>query len=244
MLDIAICDDDPTQLALLATYTNEWVQNSNNPAFVHQFLHPDELLRSCEKRRYHIYLLDIVMPMIHGIEVGKTIREHDQQAVIIYATSEPSFALQSFATNPINYLLKPIDKGRLHATLSLAASKLDPSDEHVLTVKTHAGIQVIRPSEILFCEYSKHTVIYTLTDGRTVRSKVIQGTFSRYIERTLHDKRFIRPHVSYVLNMDYVESFTKTRFTLRSEHNVPIVIKQYCTVRDIYMNYLSSKGKT
>lgn len=243
MLDIAICDDDPGQLALIHSYTAQFVQENTIQASIHQFMHPDELLRTCEKRRYHLYILDIVMPMLNGVEVGKTIREHDQQAIILYATSEPSFALQSFATNPINYLLKPIDKQQLFRTLSLAVSKLNLPQEHTCTVKTQEGMRVLRFSEIVCCEYCDHTVIYTLTDARTVTTKVIKGTFSHHIEPLLKDKRFLRPHVSYILNMEYVEGFTKTRFTLRSGLSVPIVAKQYCTIRDTYLDYLATKGQ-
>ena len=243
MLDIAICDDDPSQLGLLAAYTTEWIQAYQKEAAIHQFLHPDELLRTCEKRRYHLYILDIIMPMFNGVEVGKTIRELDQEAILLYTTSEPSFALQSFATNPINYLLKPIDKQQLFKTLSLAVSKLDLPQEHTCMVKTQEGMRVLRLSEILYCEYSDHTVIYTLSGARTVTTKVIKGSFSHYIEPLLQDKRFIRPHVSYILNMEYVEGFTNTRFTLRSGVSVPIVAKQYCLVRDTYLDYLATKGQ-
>jgi DNA-binding LytR/AlgR family response regulator len=111
MLNIAICDDDSTQLGLLASYTTECIQSHAIGAVIHQFDHPDKLLSSCERQRYHIYILDIVMPMINGLEVGKAIREREPGSIILYATYEPGYALQSFESSPINYLLKPIDKG-------------------------------------------------------------------------------------------------------------------------------------
>lgn len=243
MLDIAICDDDPTQLSLLAAYTEEFIQANAIGAVIHQFDHPDKLLSSCEKHRYHLYILDIVMPMINGLEVGKAIREYDQEAFILYATNEPNFALQSFATHPINYLLKPIDKQQLFRTLSLAVSKLHLSEERTCLIKTRGGIQVFRYSEILYCEYSKHTVTYTLTRQRCFTSCVIKGTFSQHIEPLLQDKRFMRPHVSYVLNMEHVDSFTKSQFTLRSGHTIPIAVNHYDAARIGYMQYLTTKER-
>jgi len=241
MLDIAVCDDDPIQLALVAAYTSEFMQVHRHEATIRQFLHPDDLLNTGEKQRFHLYILDIVMPMINGIEVGKHIRTLDSEAQIIYATYEPSFALQSFATNPINYLLKPIDKQQFFNSLALAVSKLDLTMENTFAIKTQEGIRILRLSDIICCEYTSHTVIYTLVGAKTVTTRTIQGTFSEHTMRLLQDGRFVRPHVSYVLNMDHVESFTKNRFILRDGYSVPIVAKQYTEVRDIYMNYLMAR---
>lgn len=241
MLDIAICDDDPTQLSLLASYTEEFIQANAIGAVIHQFDHPDRLLSKCEKQRYHLYILDIVMPMINGLEVGKAIREYDQEAFILYATNEPNFALQSFTTHPINYLIKPIDKQQFYSTLQLVVSKLNLSEEKTCLIKTREGIRVIRYSEILSCEYSKHTVTYTLTRQRCFTTCVIKGTFSQHIEPLLQDSRFIRPHVSYVLNMEHVDSFTKSQFTLRSGQSIPIATNHYEAVRIGYMQYLVAK---
>ncbi len=243
MLDIAICDDDPGQLALLAEYTSEFMQADHSEAVIHQFLHPDDLLISCESHQYHIYILDIVMPMVNGIEVGKAIREHDRSAMIIYATNEPGFALQSFVTNPTNYLLKPIDRQQFFTTLDLIVSRLDIDSGRTLPVKTRNGIRILRYSEIICCEYRKHTVTYHLTDRTIVTTTIIKGSFARHITRMIEDVRFVRPHVSFVVNMDHVESFDRNRFTLRYGITVPIVTRHYRAVRDRYMDYLLSKER-
>ena len=238
MLDIAICDDEPAHLSLIASYASEFMQLNQYEGTIHQFLHPDELLRACENQRFDLYILDIVMPMVNGIEVGKTIRNLDRESSIIYASAEPSFALQSFVANPVNYLLKPIDKQQFFATLALVVSRLDMNIGKSFMVKTLEGIRTLRLSEVVFCEYTKHTAIYTLASGKTITTRTFKGPFVQHIAQLLQDARFVKPHTSYVVNMDYIESFSKNRFTLRFGYSVPIVDKQYCTVRDVYMNYL------
>jgi DNA-binding LytR/AlgR family response regulator len=243
MLDIAICDDDPKQVDLLALYTSEFMQSNRHEFKIYPFNHPDTLLSTCENQRFHLYVLDIVMPLVNGIEVGRTIRKHDHEAQIIYTTAEPSFALQSFVANPVNFLIKPIDKQQYFDTLSLSVSRLDIHKENPFVVKTQDGTHVIRLSEVVCCEYTRHTAIYTLVNSKTVTTRTIKGTFTQHVAPLLADRRFLRPHASYVLNMDYVESFTRNRFILRSGDTVPIVVKQYGTVRDTYLNYLLSKER-
>ncbi len=241
MLHIAICDDDSNQLELLATYTSEYMRKHHIEASVQQFLHPDTLLRSFEIQRFHIYILDIVMPMCNGVEVGKAIRTQDQEAFILYTTFEPGFALQSFAAKPFDYLLKPIEKQLFHETLHLVVKKLAITDDSSWMIKTHEGMRVFKLSEILYCEYSNHAVTYMLVGARQISTKVIKGSFAQHVEHLLQNKRFLRPHVAFVVNMEYIEGFSRTKFTLRGGHMVPITAKNYPAVRDSYMNYLSKQ---
>lgn len=58
---------------------------------------------------FHIYILDIIMPDINGVQVGAALREQGDDGLIIYLTSSPDFALESCNTDALHYLLKPID---------------------------------------------------------------------------------------------------------------------------------------
>lgn len=171
MLRIAICDDMLQDLQNLILLTNQYLAANGLDAEVMKFSHPDALLTAIETESFHLYILDIVMPMLNGLELGKEIRRLDREAQIIYATTEPQFALQAYAANPINYLIKPIDKRQLFDTLTLAISKIDLSEEPAFTVKTAESLRVIKMAYIACCEYRSHAVIFSLTNGEEVVSR-------------------------------------------------------------------------
>lgn len=229
------------QLAVIRSYVNEYIVSNGIEAQVQEFTNPDALLRRCETERFHIYILDIVMPMINGIELGKEIRRIDRQAQIIYASTEHSFALDSFSANPINYLIKPIDKSQLFKTLDLAISKVNTDEEEIITLKTKEGIHVVKLSSIIYCEYTRHFVRYNLMGGETINTHTIQGSFLHHIETLLFDKRFIQPHSAFVVNMSKIEKFLKDGFVMRRGGIVPIPAKRYSIVREKYMDYLLDK---
>lgn len=241
MLQIAICDDMPDELAVMAAYTREYIENYSLNAEIRQFTHPDALLAACETERFHIYILDIVMPMVSGLELGKEIRRLDREAQIIYATTEPQYALQAYAASPINYLIKPIDKQQLFDTLTLAISKLDLAEEQTLTVKTADSLRVVKLSDIVCCEYRSHAVIFSLTNGEEVLSRTIRENYSEYISPILKDRHFLQCHTAFVVNMRRVERFSKDSFMVRGGKTVPIAAKQYPAVRDAYMDYLMER---
>lgn len=242
MLRIAICDDMPQELQSLVSLTNQYLAANGHDAEVITFSHPDELLTVIEVESFHLYILDIVMPMVNGLELGKEIRCRDREAQIIYATTEPQFALQAYAASPINYLIKPIEKQQLFDTLTLAIDKTDLSEEQVFTVKTADNLRVLKLTDIAYCEYCRHFVTFNLTNGEEVVSRTIRENFSEYSSPILKNRRFLQCHTSFVVNMRRVERFAKDSFTLIGGRVVPISAKQYPVVRDTYMDYLLARG--
>lgn len=238
MIKIALCDDLPDHLISTAQYLDEYLVLNSINAEVQNFAHPDELLRVCEVEQFHIYILDIVMPMINGIELGKEIRMIDQEAEIIYISTEFSFALESFSVNPINYIVKPIDKEKFFKTLDLAISKIDTDEEEVIVLKTKEGLRIIKVSSVISCEYSNHTAIYTLFSGEIIKTLTFQENFTTHVEPLLLNKRFIQPHSAFVVNMSRVEAFSRDGFVMRHGGVIPIPQKKYPSVRDQYMDYL------
>lgn len=242
MLRIAICDDMPDELQSLVLLTNQYISAESIDAEVTKFSHPDALLLAIETESFHLYILDIVMPMVNGLELGKKIRHLCREAQIIYATTEPQFALQAYAASPINYLIKPINKQQLFDTLTLAISKVDLAEEQSFTVKTSESLRVLKLSDIACCEYRNHAVIFNLTNGEEVVSRTIRENFSQYSLPILKDRHFLQCHTSFVVNMRRVERFAKDSFTLYGGKIIPIAAKKYPTVRDAYMDYLMAKG--
>lgn len=241
MLRIAICDDLLQELQNLVSLTEEFLAVQGLEAEIVKYFHPDALLTVIEKESFHLYILDIVMPMVSGLELGKEIRRLDLEAQIIYATTEPQFALQAYAASPVNYLVKPIERQQLFDTLTLAISKADLSEEKTFAVKTADSLRVMRLSDIVSCEYRDHAVIFTLMSGEELVSRTIREKFSEYCSPILKDRHFLQCHISYVLNMRRVERFAKDSFTLCGGKTVPIAAKQYPVVRDTYMDYLMAK---
>ncbi len=242
MLRIAICDDQPRELGIINEYIKEYLNTHPWEAEIKEFPHPDKLLTATESERFHLYILDIVMPMVSGLELGKEIRRLDREAQIIYATTEPQFALQAYAASPINYLVKPIEKQQLFDTLTLAISKADLVEDQTFAVKTAESLRVMKLSDIICCEYHSHAVIFSLTNGEEVSSRTFRENFSEYCASILKDRHFLQCHTSFVINMRRVEHFAKDSFMLYGGKTVPIAAKQYSAVRDAYMDYLMAKG--
>ncbi len=237
MLKIAICDDNSAELRHIAALTNEYLTERNVSADFREYSHPEALLTACEAETFRIFLLDMVMPMISGLELGRGIRRVSTDAQIIYITTEPGFALDAYSVNPLHYLLKPVDKEALFVVLELAVGKVGFGDETSITIKTRDGLRTLSADVVACCEYVRHTVTYTLVSGGKIKTSTISGSFEEHVAPLLRDRRFIRPHAAFIVNMSCVDRLTKDGFSLKCGTFVPVSGKQFSAVRNAYMSY-------
>lgn len=237
MLRICVCDDMKEQLEPIQKLTEEYIMTNHIEAQIEPFLHPDQLLSELETKQFHLYLLDMVMPMVNGIDIGKAVRRNDPSAQIIYTTSAAEYALDSFAVSPIDYLIKPIEKEKLFNAFNKAIQKIDLSPEKTITIKTKDGIYTVFINQILYLEYVRHSVIFTLSNSEKLQTATIKESFSEYTQTLMQNSRFIQPHSSFIVNMQFVERLNKDGFQMEGNHFVPISGKKYVEIRDKYLNF-------
>lgn len=241
MVRIAICDDDISSLELIHfLVTSILKENEETEYLVRRFQSAYDIMECLENPNlsFNVYFLDILMPMYNGIEVGREIRKNDEYAVIIYTTSSDEFALDACETAPLSYLIKPIQPEKLRMALENAIRKMDRLNNKNLLVKRKDGLINIGIHQIEYVEYKDHQLTFYLRDGRTVLSRVIQESFSWVVEHTLSDPRFIKPHASFAVNMDYVDSINSREFEMRSGALIPISKRVYGQIKQHYTDYM------
>ena len=116
MLSIAICEDNVPVQSQLENYIHELF--SSCPVEI--FSSGEELLSGLEgkERGFSIYLMDISLPGISGIETAASIRTRDPYALILYITDYREYVYQVFETLPYRFILKPVDKSVFQKALS------------------------------------------------------------------------------------------------------------------------------
>lgn len=236
MLQIALCDDNIDELSnmvqLIDLYRTSKHLSCEHAVFPNGF----EMISALEKgKRFDIYCLDIIMPGFTGIDVAKEIRGFDKTAQILFFTSSPEFALESYSVKAINYILKPISKEKLFFTFDELLEQIKTKkDEDAVIVKSNAGIQKILISNLVFAEVIGRNVLYHLRSG-----KVIECTepFSSVCDNLLKYGCFIKPHRSYLVNMQYVDTIENHQITLQTLSSVPVAQGKAREIKQQYLNY-------
>ncbi len=243
MIRVAICDDEVSSLELLYAQVANYLKAQEGVEFlVRRFQSVYDLLECLERPElyFDLYLLDVIMPMYSGIEVGKMIRKRDDYATIIYTTSSDRFALEASSTAPLQYMIKPIEPEAIAKVLDKALNRIDRPASKNLLIKRKEGYFNVGIHRIEYVEYLNHALAFHLGDGSTVMSRVIQESFSAVVESALTDPRFIKPHASFVVNMDHVAGINQREFEMISGAIVPISKRVYSDVKQRFIDYVSA----
>jgi two-component system LytT family response regulator len=80
-----------------------------------------------ERERPDVALLDWQMPELDGMGVVKTLKKPDMP-LVVFVTAYDEYAVRAFDVNAVDYLLKPVDKGRLREALNRALERLEHAD--------------------------------------------------------------------------------------------------------------------
>ncbi len=72
-------------------------------------------------------ILDLKMPEVSGLDAVKGLRK-SQMPLIAFVTAHDEYAIQAFAVNAVDYLLKPVERARLAETIQRAAERLEQTD--------------------------------------------------------------------------------------------------------------------
>jgi DNA-binding LytR/AlgR family response regulator len=220
-LTCVIIDDEPLARECIANYVAEvdflkLVGMGNNPLDLAQLLaqHSPDLI-----------FLDIQMPVMNGIDFLKTAQ---RLPMVIITTAYPSYALEGFQLDVMDYLVKPIVFSRFFMAINKA------KDYHQLLnrpaevggdrscasdyffVKCGQKFERIYFREVLYIEaLQNYVTIFTL------RGKYITLLPLKNVEQNLSNQSFIRVHKSFIVAISKIEAIENNEILVQSTR-IPI----------------------
>ncbi|AGA68423.1 response regulator of the LytR/AlgR family [Desulfitobacterium dichloroeliminans LMG P-21439] len=234
MLKIAICDDDVQELTRLTNLMKKYQAEKKATMKYVTFSNAIELLETMRKGIYDVLLLDILMPGVNGMEAAHEIRRFDSEVRIIFLTSSPEFAIESYAVDAYYYLLKPCAPEKLYPVLD--SLFLDShKEEAALNIKTASGVMRIPFSRLEFLEVINKKLYFHINDGSV---KEIYGSLSDFEPELLSREEFVKVHRSCIVNMCCIQEINGRELITYAHQSAPISRLLYGKVREAYMQYL------
>lgn len=237
MLKIAVCDDDNGELSHVMALLQQYQARNRLAVRIDAFLSAMELMDALRTTNYQLLLLDILMPGFTGIQAAREIRTFDSETKIVFLTSSPEFAVESYGVDAFYYLLKPIREDDLFPVLDRLLQQFRRAEDTLLLTMP-SGVLRLPYSRIEVLEVNSKRLLFYLNDG-SVRE--IPGTLTQYEPQLLARREFVKVHRSYLVNMDDIQHLKGTELITYSGVRVPISRLLSNQVRKDYMDFLFQK---
>ncbi len=231
---LAVCDDKKEELDAILSLLDAWQTEHDTLLHRKVFQSAVELMESARQEKFTLYLLDVMMPGMDGLECAREIRRFDDTAEIVFLSTSPGFAYESYDVRALNYLLKPVRREKLFAILDqLFLREQKPLES--LTLKTGTTIIRVPYPHISYVEVIGKHLYFHLVDG-DVREVV--GSLREYESLLLPRPEFMRIHRSYIVNMLQVEELSSTELRTFQGQCLPVSRLSYPQLQKDYMALL------
>lgn len=243
-MQIAICDDEEQELKHLSELIIKY--QAQRGEFLHGrklvpivFQNPVELLSEIEKGvRFDVLFLDVVMPGENGIHVAKEIRKYDNNIKIIFLTSSAEFAVQSYTVGAYFYQMKPIGEESFWSLMDSVLEDCEKEEAVSLIIRSKSGIARIDLNKLEYCEVIGRTLLFHLENGEVLESI---GSLDKLCSELTQYKNFLRPHRSFLVNMEYIQNISGRAITMNCQTEIPVPHGKYSEVKKDYLEYAFSK---
>ena len=161
---IAVCDDQIEELEKLTALLQAWQSDRRSDVRFQTFRSGGQLLDAARAERFTLYLLDVLMPGMTGMDAAREIRSFDAAADIIFLTTSPGFAYESYGVRAAEYLLKPINAKLLYPVLDKLYLR-DQKPQDGLTVKSNGMLVRLPFSQLSYVEVNGKHLFFNMADG-------------------------------------------------------------------------------
>ena len=232
MYNVAICADTEEERLQAAEYAGRFFEREGIEVHIDTYAAGRELLES--GRKYDLYLLDVLMPGMSGIDAAQALAEDKDHPVVVFITSSLESAVEGYRVEATGFILKPVEEESFWSTMERVVRRRLGVKKAVLSL-VHNRVNVELPLERLaWFENRLHRVFVKLTDGEVLSVNQKLSELQLVLEP---HSQFLRCHQSYLVNLDYVDKLEDSCFYMRDGQMIPISRNFYKQSKNAYYHY-------
>ena len=240
MIRIAVCDDEKN----IRSYLTSLIREQNTECEITEYASADEYLSS--GMGHDLLFLDIELKSsasgmdgntINGMGMARQIRGMEQikQPVIIFVTGYEKYVYDAFDVDAFQYLVKPVNEQKFAEVFSRAQDKILSEAEQkkkTLLIQYAGANKAIPIDNIYYMESQKHKMVLSTKDGKLEYYAKIGE-----LEEELQG-HFCRIHKGYLVNLSYVEEYSRTEIILTSGDKLPLSKYKYEDFVKAYLRFM------
>lgn len=230
---IAICDDEEDSIRSMIEQVSKILNGRGVDFDIAAFPSGEALLDyiSVESAVFDLFLLDILMNGINGVDAAKAIRLTHKSVAIIFTTVSEQYVFSGYEVQALQYLLKPIDKQALSAALTVDLKRR--YENRAFVFKSGGVTQKIPYDDIEYFESILKSVKLVAKQGTYEISDQISN-----IERILPKISFCRCHRGFIVNLKDISKINSQSITTVRGTVIPVGKTYAKSTSRAFLNYI------
>ena len=238
MYQAAIVDDELDILNSTKNMLAEQFSRANTAVAFDFFTNSEDFLAMFENHfKYDIIFLDIEMPGIDGISLCRKIRQQSKDALVIFISNKEELVFQTFEVQPFRFIRKSELNELCASLVDSVINELKRRSPQTFTIIENNGGDVLSfdARNIIYIEAQrKECKIASTNNTSTVKMKLMD------LEEKLSSYHFVKIHISFLVNMDYIFRITKNSVILTTGDELPISRGSSDTLKQLFIDYSMS----
>ena len=235
MIKIAVCDDEKN----IRSYLTALVREQKVECKITEYDSAEKYLSS--EAEYDLLFLDIALKgsghTMNGMDMARYIRSKEQirQPVIIFVTGYESYVYDAFDVDALQYLVKPVNEQKFAEVFRRAQEKILSGTEQKrksLVIQYAGASKAIPLDSIYYMESQSHKIVLYTKDGEWTYYARIGD-----LEEELQGN-FCRTHKGYLINLAYVDEYSKTEIMLVNGAKIPLSKYKYEDFVKAYLRFM------
>ncbi len=228
-----IIDDEPLAIEVIRNYLKEFP----NMELVNVFNNPIDAMNSIVENKVDAVFLDINMPKMNGLDFIKNIKYKPH---FIITTAYREYAVESFALDVFDYLVKPIPFTRFLKSINKLTQKVNigantdvqnrQSEKSFIFLKIDKQLVKVKFEDIYFIESLKDYIKVFTKTGDCLVHKSLTG-----ITEELPTDQFLRIHRSYTVSLNKIDALEGNSILIANKR-IPIGRKYTNYAKNIILN--------
>lgn len=185
-----------------------FIKNYSDIEIIDEFDDSLAALRFLEKNKVDLIFLDINMPNLDGMCLGKIVNKFEHRPSIVFITAYKEYAIEAFEIEAVDYILKPYSEERIISTIKRieknCGENRKPRSEKTpikdkITLWRNGKMNVISIEDISYCQIKeRETIVYTGNE-KYIASMSISSFYDK-----LPKQKFFRSHRAFIINIDEI----------------------------------------
>ena len=233
MFRVAICEDEKVILDFETSLVKDWAAASGCPLELDTYISSEQFLfESEDKAPYDLLIFDIQMKNMNGMELAKTLRRRGCDAVIIFITGVPDYAIEGYEVGAVRYILKPVKAEVLNDLLDNVWKERQKKADDYFVLGQGSDLEKISFDKIIYIEARGHYVFMKGLDfEREWKAGFAETT------ATFDEKRFFCLRRGLLVNLAHVARITRTDCILDGGETLPVARGIYKELNEAFIEF-------